>query len=66
MNEKVITDIIKEPSYEELQEVLEKWLDPGSDSSSSSTSKGSTPAKSASTVSKVDDIQSAFDELFDK
>lgn len=62
-DQKNITDIIKEPTYEELQQVLENWLNP---ENVSAPMKGSTPAKSASTVSKVDDIQSAFDELFDK
>ncbi len=60
-NQKNISDIIKEPTFEELQQALENWLNP---ENVQTNTKGASPAKNSNTA-KVEDIQSAFDSLFD-
>lgn len=62
--QKDITELYKEMSYEEMTEVLEKWLNPDTNADAPNPSKGESQIKSASTATKVDDINSAFDELF--
>jgi len=42
---------------------LEKWLNPDTNASAP-TGKAESQIKSATTATKVDDINSAFDELF--
>ena len=59
--------IFKEPSYDDLKEALETWLNPEADSSTQDAStevkqKEKTPAG----VNKVDDVSAAFDELFNE
>ena len=58
--QKNITDIVKEPSYEDMTKVLEEWLNPGSEQSAPKAG----PIKGATTAKKVDDISDAFSELF--
>lgn len=60
--QKNITDIVKEPSYEDMTKALEEWLNPDSKSDAPTASKA--PIKGATTATKVDDISSAFSELF--
>ena len=67
--QKDANDIFKKVSYDELKEQLAIWLDPEQGESESETSTGSaTPAATAQPTStntkKVDDVNSAFDELF--
>ena len=71
-----ITSIFAEPSYDELQTALENWLNPdteggmGEASGAKDSSEDDGPIYApkaggkASAVSKVDDVASAFDELF--
>ena len=72
-----LSDIFKEPSYDDLKDALEKWLNPEDDASgttdttdSSATETASTDTKTSSdtgeTVNKVDDVSSAFDALFNE
>ncbi len=58
-----IFNIFKKVSYDELKEVLENWLNP-SDEGSETTA----PAQEAvpAGVKKTDDIDTAFDDLFNK
>jgi len=65
-----LSDIFKEPSYDDLKDALEKWLNPEEDNSTTTDEKVDTattntdPEKTADTVNKVDDVSAAFDSLF--
>jgi hypothetical protein len=64
-SQKDIRDIYQEQSYDELTNVLNEWLNPSDDSSSS---EESTPQQATDTstmeTKKVKDTSEAFDELF--
>ena len=65
-NQPDIGNIFKEPSYEDLQQALQDWLNPEggeTESTPTDTAKKETPAVTEG-VSKVDDVSTAFDELF--
>ena len=65
--QKDANDIFKKVSYDELKDQLAIWLDPEQGESESETSTGSgTPAAqpTSTNTKKVDDVNSAFDELF--
>ena len=60
-NQSNLDDIFKEPSYDELKEALEAWLNPeAGETETTEEKKEEAPAG----VSKVDDVGAAFDELF--
>jgi hypothetical protein len=71
-----ITDVFKEPTYEEMTKMLQNWLDPeagGGESTSADSEDAPAKAPKASNKSKiqesapvanVDDVASAFDSLF--
>lgn len=66
-NQQALTEIFKEPTYDELKEALETWLNPEEASSDASSDGVPPPPKEGevpSTVNRVDDVSSAFDELF--
>jgi hypothetical protein len=60
-NQKQITDIFKEPTYEELAEALQAWASP-EDESGEAEVNYTTNATSTNSVSQ--DINAAFDDLF--
>ncbi len=66
-NQPNLDDIFKEPSYDDLKEALENWLNPEAESS---TKDDSTEVKQKekipADVNKVDDVSAAFDELFNE
>ena len=62
--QKNITELYTELSYEEMTQALEKWLNPDTNAEAPTPPKGESQIKSASTATKVEDINSAFDELF--
>lgn len=69
-NQAAITSLYKEPTYDELQEALQKWLSGGGQETSDSTDNES-EAKSESVANKtntqkVDDVGAAFNALFNK
>ncbi len=76
MNQPLITDIFPEPSYQELEQALNEWMNPSNaDADVASTTDEaevatsdtkSTPAKSKTTTKteKVTDVASAFNDLF--
>ena len=70
MNQPVITDIFPEPTYEELEKALTEWMNPenaDSDVAASTEEETSTPAKTTTpkaSVNKVEDVASAFNDLF--
>ena len=62
--------IFKEPSYDDLKQALENWLNPEDDSTDSPDSQDQqeapAPPQSSTTVNKVDDVGAAFNELFNQ
>jgi hypothetical protein len=62
-NQKNITELFTELSYEEMTEALQKWLDPSSETATDGT-KPAAAITGATTATKADDITSAFDSLF--
>jgi len=58
-----LTEIFKEPTYDELKQALEAWLDPENQEAQESASPKADVATSTG-VNKVDDVSAAFDELF--
>jgi hypothetical protein len=67
-----LAEVFKEPTYDELKEALEAWLNP---SEETEAEPANAPAAAAGTavkpntsftggVNSVDDIEDAFDELF--
>ena len=65
-NQPNLTDIFKEPSYDDLKAALETWLNPedGSASETSTTAEPKKEEKVPAGVNKVDDVGKAFDDLF--
>ena len=68
-NQPDLANIFKEPSYDELKQALENWLDPDAseETSTTTTSESKETPKSeepVSKVNKVDDVSAAFDTLF--
>ncbi len=69
MNQPEITDLFPEPSYQELEKALAEWMNPenaDSDVDSDDEEEAPAPAKAAkpAATKKVDDVASAFDDLF--
>lgn len=62
--QKNITELFKELSYDEMTEVLGKWLNPETNASAPAPSNDKSAIANAPTVKNVDDISSAFDSLF--
>ena len=63
-NQKEITELFTEPTYDEMTEVLAKWLDPSTDADAQGTKPAAKPIAGATTATSTDDISSAFDSLF--
>ena len=61
-NQKDLKELFTEYSYEEMTEVLQKWLDPNSGAADGT--KAAKPITGATTATKAEDISSAFDSLF--
>ena len=64
-----ITDLFPEPTYEELQQALNDWMNPeGADSDTSAAPAASTETKSKDTATKTPaaktDVADAFNDLF--
>ena len=64
-NQKNITEIYQEQSYDELAEVLQAWLSPSDDEESSKESDSATESTLEQTTT-VTNASEAFDELFNK
>lgn len=72
MNQPEITDLFPEPTYDELEKALAEWMNPETadadvqSSSSTSEPKADEDAASAKAApaAKVEDVASAFDDLF--
>jgi hypothetical protein len=64
-----LSDIFKEPSYDDLKDALEKWLNPEeADTTEEATNETEEVGteETTETVNKVDDVSSAFDALFNE
>ena len=65
-----LSEIFKEPSYEELKDALTQWLNGGEDDDTNTSvgtaSHDEDEAPFSPNVSKVDDVSAAFDELFNE
>jgi hypothetical protein len=75
MNQPTITDLFPEPAYDELEKALAEWMNPeNADSDVDSDEEEEAPANAAkpaatkaakpAATKKVDDVASAFDDLF--
>ena len=66
-NQKDITELYQELSYEELTNVLNEWLNPEA-SNDEDDKKETAPASvvAADSAKTVEDASAAFDELFNK
>ena len=69
-NQQDITEIFKEPTYDELQEALDKYMEPGTEGDESSSDGGqssqSDQTSNETSAPKVEDVGSAFKELFNQ
>ena len=67
-NQPNLDDIFKEPSYDDLKEALENWLNPDAEATetSSTTETEEKKEEAPAGVKKVDDVSAAFDELFNE
>ena len=65
-NQKDITELYQELSYEELTDVLNEWLNP--EASNDEENKETAPASvvAAESTKTVEDASAAFDDLFNK
>ena len=64
-----LSDIFKEPSYDDLKDALEKWLNPEEYDTTEETTNQTEEMdteETMETVNKVDDVSSAFDALFNE
>ena len=65
-NQPNLTDIFKEPSYDDLKAALEAWLNPEGDSNESEATAEPKKEAAPAGVNKVDDVGKAFDDLFNE
>ena len=64
-NQADLTDLYTEPSYDELKEVLQNYLNPSDETESTETSTTTTEKVATETeTKKTADVSDAFDELF--
>ena len=61
--QKDANDIFKKVSYDELKEQLSIWLNP-EEGETETTTETTTAAPASTNTKKVDDVNTAFDELF--
>jgi len=59
-----LSNIFKEPSYDDLKVALEQWLNPESEGTNGVAVPASKEAEAPAGVNKVEDVSSAFDALF--
>ena len=72
MNQPQITDLFPEPTYEELEKALTEWMNPENadsdvaDEESEEETTAPAPAKASTkpAATKVDDVSTAFNDLF--
>ena len=65
-NQKDITELYQELSYEELTDVLNQWLNPEASDDDTKEDTAPVSAVAAESANTVEDASAAFDELFNK
>ena len=74
-NQANVTELYTEPSYDELKEALAGYLNPENETDTTTTSNGvtattapttNTGTATTSTTKKTDDVEDAFDQLFNQ
>lgn len=66
-NQKVITEIYKEPTYDELKTALEEWMNKSDEEETTTTATSSdTTEDSEEDTKTVENASAAFDNLFNK
>ena len=65
-NQSDLTELYKEPSYDELKEALQNFLNPSDDTQTTATATTTTTEQVAAKTetAKTADVSDAFDELF--
>ena len=64
-NQKDITEVYQELSYDELSEALNNWLTPDNEESTEESKEESVPGSTLKTaVSTTENVSDAFDDLF--
>ena len=63
-NQKDITEIYQEQSYDELTEVLNTWLNPEEEEGEESKEQPVTKSEVKEDVKSTEDVSAAFDDLF--
>jgi hypothetical protein len=66
-----LSNIFKEPTYDDLKDALEKWLEPEANEAeaeqpATATNETNADESTDTTVNKVDDVSKAFDSLFNE
>jgi hypothetical protein len=68
MNQPQITDLFPEPTFDELQQALEEWMNPENADSDVDSEEESAPVAAAASskpaATKVDNVADAFNDLF--
>ena len=69
MNQPQITDLFPEPSFDELQQALEEWMNPENadsdvDSEEEESAPAAAPTASKPAATKVENVADAFNDLF--
>ena len=70
-NQPNLTELYTEPSYDELKEALANYLNPENETDTTTTSNGVTATTAPTTnvgtkTAKTDDVEDAFDQLFNQ
>ena len=68
-NQADLTELYTEPSYDDLKEVLKNYLNPSSEETETTTTETAKPSTntstpSATTATKTENVEDAFDQLF--
>jgi len=60
--------IFKEPTYDDLKQALQSWLNPeeGEETTTEASNETTSPPAQEPIANKVDDVSAAFDELFNE
>jgi hypothetical protein len=61
-----LSEIFKEPTYDELKSALEEWLNPSEDSSATTQTSESSVNSTPAPTNSIDDVSAAFDSLFNE
>ena len=63
-NQSDLTELYNEPTYDELKDVLQNFLNPSDDTQSSAPTNTTEKVAEQTATTKTADVSDAFDELF--